>query len=219
MARPAGCPTRPWDPSAPLRAVAPGPRAGARRAAAPPRPAAAPPRPAAAPPSWNPPGEHTAGYAGARPSWNPQNTPPASPPPDPAASPEAAVGAQLGALRAPHAPWPNHGTQLMYEHAWDVGIDRSSYFGRPEDLYHQDHFMGKLANRLPELLGHGGYEVESVRAAGPGNADGVESIVAVRVASAGGLPHSRFEFHLARCRAGPERGAFVTARLLRLEGE
>jgi hypothetical protein len=107
----------------------------------------------------------------------------------------------------------------MYEHAWDVGgIDRSSYFGSPEDLYHQDHFMGKFANRLPELLGHGGYEVESVRAAGPGDADGVERVVTVRVASAGGLPHSRFEFHLARCRAGPERGAFVTARLLRLEG-
>lgn len=39
----------------------------------------------------------------------------------------------------------NHGIQTMYEFGETIGgLDRCYYFGYGKDLYHFDHFMGKV---------------------------------------------------------------------------
>jgi|Transcript_12244 hypothetical protein len=67
---------------------------------------------------------------------NPQNTGQPIVVPEPGFDCIAAVQAQLQSLATPNDPWPNHGTQMAYNFAYDVGgLDPSMYFAYPTDLY------------------------------------------------------------------------------------
>ncbi len=67
---------------------------------------------------------------------NPQNTGNPIVVPEPGFDCITAVQAQLQSLANPNDPWPNHGTQMAYNFAYDVGgLDPSMYFAYPTDLY------------------------------------------------------------------------------------
>jgi len=67
---------------------------------------------------------------------NPQNTGNPVVVPEPDFDCIAAVQVQLHSLQNPNDPWPNHGTQMAYNFAYDVGgLDPSVYFAYPTDLY------------------------------------------------------------------------------------
>jgi len=73
---------------------------------------------------------------GGRQNFNPQNTENPVVVPDPSFDCIKAVEVQLASLQDPNNPWPNHGTQMAYNFAYDVGgLDPSMYFGFPSDLY------------------------------------------------------------------------------------
>ena len=60
---------------------------------------------------------------------NPQNTENPLVVPEPSFDCAKAVQVQLESLQEPNSPWPNHGTQMMYNFAYDVGgLDPSMYF-------------------------------------------------------------------------------------------
>ena len=151
------------------------------------------------------------------PRWNPQNTDQPLFLPSPEYSPAETVAIQLDALAKCDDPWPNHGLQLAYEFGYDIGgLDPSMYFGVRNDLYHQDHFMGKFQTKLPELVNLREYTIEGACRRDIDQDDTDEEwIVRVAVMPATGETITAFAFHLRRKTVGSRKGSLMTAMIVR----
>ena len=134
---------------------------------------------------------------------------------------------QLEALQRNDEPWLNHGIQTAYAFALDVGgMDPSTYFGVPTDLYHFDHFMGKLAARLSHVVNLRSFEVVSVEEEVPALADAAAAAAATAVVTVavqgppklgdGETAFRRVQFRMQRKAVGSRKGAWMTRQLLLL---
>lgn len=166
---------------------------------------------------------HVSICASVSPRWNPQNTDQPLVLPSPEHSAEETVTIQLDALSKCDDPWPNHGLQLAYEFGYDIGgLDPSMYFGHRNDLYHQDHFMGKFQTKLPELVNLKEFTIESVSQNVVTQSDEPsreieEWVVEVAVMPAVGVSRKKFAFYLRRKPFGSRKGSLMTAMVIRLD--
>ena len=91
----------------------------------------------------------------------------------------------------------------MYNFAYDVGgLDPSMYFAYPTDLYHLDHFMGKFANKLPDLLANQSFTIDGSTCTEPEDPDDFEATWSVEASVTGrtGVTESRVRFSMRRKR-------------------
>lgn len=145
--------------------------------------------------------------------YNPQNVDNPLVVPAPELSAEEVVAAQLDALARNDEPWGNHGIKTAYAFAFDVGgLDPSVYFGRPKDLYHEDHFQGMFSTRLAGLVNNQGFQITGVEE--HEGADGSSTVVTVQVQAVAAKQPQVYQWQLRRKNVGARKGCLMTWMVL-----
>lgn len=85
-------------------------------------------------------------------------------------------------------------------------------------MYHEDHFCGKLTNKMAPLVNNRSYAITGTRTV-PATDDAPETaVVSVEVVGPHAPDTFAYDFHLRRKRVGPRKGSWTTWMLLPASG-